>query len=205
MRILRTPPKAPRIRRHADVRQEHEPAESVRAPCLGTLRWQVLGGAQVRLTEAEYAGLLRRRNAPAAGEKSLPSAEREPAGRLAATEQRKPLTARFVLPWPPKGLSPNDRLHWAALSRLKREYRKACRLQVLAQGAQPMEGCLRVQLEFVPPDRRKRDWDNLVASMKAGLDGLADALQVDDAQFVLSFHVARDQIAGLVRVSVEPA
>ena len=157
----------------------------------------------MRLTEAEYADLMRKR--PQAREKAPPRAEREPAGRQVATAPRKPLTARFVLPWPPKGLSPNERLHWAALSRLKREYRKACRLQALAQGAQPMEGCLRVQLEFVPPDRRKRDWDNLVASMKSGLDGVADALQVDDAQFVLSFHVAREQVAGLVRVSVEPA
>lgn len=155
----------------------------------------------MRLTEEQYADLMRNRAAP------MPpaSADLDAGKGVVATAPRKPLTARFVLPWPPKGLSPNDRLHWAALFRLKREYRKACRLQALAQGAQPMEGCLRVQLEFVPPDRRKRDWDNLVASMKSGLDGVADALQVDDAQFVLSFHVARDQIAGLVRVSVEPA
>lgn len=148
----------------------------------------------MRLTEAEYEALIARR-----------SAERVPVAMPVPAEPRKPLTGRFVLPWPPKGLSPNARLHWAALSKLKKQYREACRLQVLAQGAQPMEGCLRVQLEFVPPDRRKRDWDNLVASMKAGLDGLADALQVDDSQFVLSFHVVRDQIAGLVRVYVEPA
>ena len=148
----------------------------------------------MRLTEAEYEALMARRGA-----------ERQQGNGVVATEPGKPLTGRFVLPWPPKGLSPNARLHWAARSKPKKQYREACRLQVLAQGARPMEGCLRVQMEFVPPDRRKRDWDNLVASMKAGLDGLADALQVDDAQFVLSFHVARDRIAGLVRVFVEPA
>lgn len=148
----------------------------------------------MRLTEAEYEALIARR-----------SAERVPVAMPVPAEPRKPLTGRFVLPWPPAGLSPNARLHWAALSKLKKQYREACRLQVLAQGAQPMQGCLRVQLEFVPPNRRKRDWDNLVASMKSGLDGLADALQVDDSQFVLSFHVVPDQVAGLVRVSVEPA
>jgi crossover junction endodeoxyribonuclease RusA len=38
-------------------------------------------------------------------------------------------------------------------------------------------------MRFCPPDKRKRDLDNLLARMKAGLDGLADALGVDDTIF----------------------
>ena len=43
-----------------------------------------------------------------------------------------------------------------------------------------------VGLLFNPPDRRHRDWDNLVASMKAGLDGIADGLKTDDRGFRLT-------------------
>ena len=51
----------------------------------------------MRLTEAEYADLMRRRNTPAAGEKSLPSAEREPAGRrqVATSAENAPSGPKF--------------------------------------------------------------------------------------------------------------
>ena len=110
----------------------------------------------------------------------------------------------FTLPWPTAGLSPNARRHWAQRSRLVKSYRRACWAVALQQGAKPIHaGRVAVHMTFVPPDRRARDWDNLVASMKAGLDGLADALGVDDANFRLSFDVAEGEIGGMVRVRVE--
>jgi crossover junction endodeoxyribonuclease RusA len=116
------------------------------------------------------------------------------------------MTQEVVLPWPPRDLSPNARVHWARKAKVTRSYREACYL--LAKQARlkaPDADRIALTVTFLPPDGRRRDRDNLIASCKALFDGLADALQVDDAQFVLSFHVARDQIAGLVRVSVEPA
>ena len=61
---------------------------------------------------------------------------------------------------------------------------------------------LRVTLTFYPPNKRDRDWDNLLASMKSGLDGLADGLGVNDSLFRPAIEVA-DQIGGFVRVNVE--
>jgi crossover junction endodeoxyribonuclease RusA len=65
---------------------------------------------------------------------------------------------------------------------------------------------LAVTLRFVPPDRRARDIDNLVASMKSGLDGLADALGVDDYRWEMGPpHVSTDvdrETGGAVRVMV---
>lgn len=47
-----------------------------------------------------------------------------------------------------------------------------------------MDVPLHVELVFrPPPDHRERDRDNLLASMKAGLDGVASALQIDDSRF----------------------
>ena len=36
---------------------------------------------------------------------------------------------------------------------------------------------------FIPPDKRSYDRDNLVARMKSGIDGLADALRINDKRF----------------------
>jgi crossover junction endodeoxyribonuclease RusA len=112
-----------------------------------------------------------------------------------------------VLPWPPKELSPNARLHWAALSRVKKAYRTACWLQARKAGisAETLLGAdeADVHLVFYPPDKRNRDADNMLASMKAGLDGLADALKVDDNIFRVTFDVS-DDIGGMVKVSVVP-
>lgn len=44
-------------------------------------------------------------------------------------------------------------------------------------------GPIALTITFVQPDRRARDRDNLLAALKPSLDGLADALGVNDAQF----------------------
>lgn len=114
----------------------------------------------------------------------------------------------LVLPWPPSALSANARHgHWGARARAARAYREACGWQAIAQGARRMaaDARLHVHLRFVPPDRRRRDDQNLIAAMKSGLDGLADVLEVDDSRW----HVTHDPldreggaIGGFVRVTV---
>lgn len=108
-----------------------------------------------------------------------------------------------TIPWPLKGLSPNARMHWAALARVKKEYRAAC--YVLAKQARmqaPSAGLIRIDLEFHQPSRRDYDRDNLIASMKAGLDGLADAMGVDDKRFVIYPPVIAETVGGFVKVKV---
>lgn len=112
------------------------------------------------------------------------------------------------LPWPPRGLSPNARpAHWAVLARAKKGYRARCRAIALAAGCGGVLGApaerLAVHLIFVPPNRRSRDWDNLLASMKAGLDGVADALGVDDGRWRLSMEVVGEPLkGGVVRLEL---
>lgn len=45
------------------------------------------------------------------------------------------------------------------------------------------DGNLVLELTFVRPDRRSYDRDNLIARMKAGIDGACDALGFDDKRF----------------------
>lgn len=111
---------------------------------------------------------------------------------------------QLTLPWPPSALSPNTRhAHWSQLARAKRVYRAACAITARQQGAGSMESReLAVSLVFVPPNRRARDLDNLIGSMKAGLDGLVDVLGVDDSRWTLTAMIDRDNIGGFVRVEI---
>ena len=91
------------------------------------------------------------------------------------------------LPWPPKELSPNARVHWARKAGVSQKYRQdACVLTLCEKKRHIEAACL--HLTFCPPDRRRRDLDNMLASIKAGIDGIADAIQVDDQYFTLTLE-----------------
>lgn len=111
-----------------------------------------------------------------------------------------------TLPWPSKGLSPNARLHWAALSKAKKSYRLACfALTREAKLQAPANGPIRIDMEFHRPTRRSYDSDNLISSMKSGLDGVADAMGVNDKRFVIYPPVIAETVGGFVRVKVSAA
>lgn len=115
----------------------------------------------------------------------------------------------IVLPWPDKGLSPNARLHWARLAKLKAAAREEAAWatkaaiplrdrQGLAQGEDPID----VLLTFTPPDKRPRDRDNMQYAMKAALDGIADALGVDDRRFRPTYAFVEPAKPGRVEVAL---
>lgn len=108
-----------------------------------------------------------------------------------------------VLPWPPRQLSPNQRLHWSAVSKAKGRYRFACStlMREALKGREVNADRLNVAFTFYPPDKRHRDTDNMIAAMKAGIDGMADALGVDDSKWRMSFEVAPD-VGGMVKVRI---
>ncbi len=102
-----------------------------------------------------------------------------------------PLVLR--LPWPPPELSPNARVHWAEKQRATRDYRFECFASAAnhrisetfarrpVRRRTPLSTPVTARVVFVVPDRRRRDLDNALASMKAAWDGLVDqGLLVDD-------------------------
>jgi crossover junction endodeoxyribonuclease RusA len=112
-------------------------------------------------------------------------------------------TLTLTLPWPPKALSPNARLHYMATARAKASYRKTCAWTAREQGARRVTADrLHVSLTFYPPTRHPFDLDNARARMKAGLDGLADVLGVDDSRWSISIARA-GEIGGFVKVDVQ--
>lgn len=110
----------------------------------------------------------------------------------------------FILPWPPTTLSPNDRSHWAVKAKAKAAYREAVAWSAKSQGAHRIDAdALHLTITFYPPTRRAYDLDNALARLKAGLDGLADVLGVDDSKWSLTIQKAPEgAIGGLVRVEV---
>jgi crossover junction endodeoxyribonuclease RusA len=95
---------------------------------------------------------------------------------------------RIETGWPAKHLSPNSRPNPWQLSTAKRKAKNEAFLAtcsvVLPTRPQLGPGKLKVTIEAHPPVERRRDADNLVASCKAMLDGIAYALRVDDSQFL---------------------
>jgi len=87
--------------------------------------------------------------------------------------------------WPNKLLSPNARPHHFVKAREVRKAREAAYYLTRANHWGELQGAskLRVSFTFCPPDKRKRDLDNVFSSMKAARDGIAEALHIDDSKW----------------------
>jgi crossover junction endodeoxyribonuclease RusA len=108
------------------------------------------------------------------------------------------------LPWPPKELSPNARCHWAVKARAAKAYRETVFWTVKGEAMMRPDGPAVLSLVFHPPSRRRIDDDNLVGRFKAGRDGLADALDIDDSQLSLLVKIGKPVKGGAVEVEILP-
>jgi crossover junction endodeoxyribonuclease RusA len=93
-----------------------------------------------------------------------------------------------LLPFPDRRLNPNRSKgqHWASTAALRKSARISAKLLALDAD----NGCtfspgseVALTITFIQPDRRARDRDNLLAACKPMLDGVADALDINDSQF----------------------
>jgi crossover junction endodeoxyribonuclease RusA len=87
----------------------------------------------------------------------------------------------LVLSFPPKDLEPNARPNRYAKAVAIKTYRYGCSIQALSQVRQlavipslPLKPPVKAEITFVVRNLQ-RDADNLLASFKAGIDGLRDA------------------------------
>lgn len=110
--------------------------------------------------------------------------------------------------WPQKALWPNRPAHWSRRSVARRQQREeaywATRVAIGSSGwpsTNTIITQLPVALTFLEPDRRARDLDNMTAAMKGALDGVSQALGVDDKLFDL--RIARGDVVRGGRVVIE--
>lgn len=112
------------------------------------------------------------------------------------------------VPWPLKELNPNWKRGWRGKAKFVKQYRMMCcayatnAIRASNYKVKPL-GDLAFHLDFYPPNKNRRDDDNLVASFKSGRDGIADALGIDDHRFKTSFDVCEPVKGGAVRVTIQ--
>ncbi len=100
-----------------------------------------------------------------------------------------------TLSLPPKALTPNARPHWAAKARAVQAYRGEAFLMARRAVAGVGNGGqwwakvgteIMVRSTFWFRVNRRRDRDNAQASLKSALDGIAEAMGVDDSRFIMA-------------------
>ena len=84
------------------------------------------------------------------------------------------MTRTIVLPLPPKELSPNARVHYMAKAKAAKRYRNRAALEAAAVRPDKPWKRATVQAFVYHKIRRGRDGDNMLASLKSAIDGLAD-------------------------------
>lgn len=89
----------------------------------------------------------------------------------------------ITLPWPDRKLSPNERSHWAKKAPVKAAYREKAYWQAQKHGVILPAERHHIAITFYPPSNRPMDIDNCLASIKSGLDGIADGLGINDKYF----------------------
>ena len=93
------------------------------------------------------------------------------------------------LPFPDKKLMPNKRngKHWTSTVASKDGQKRDAYIltgdALLKAGPHEWPEHIPLSLLYLTPDKRHRDLDNLLAASKALIDGMAQALGVDDKRF----------------------
>lgn len=116
---------------------------------------------------------------------------------------------QIVLPWPHEDLSPNGRVHWSKLAKAKKAAKNAAFYIAREAGAVEFagdeKGIYGLTVIAHPPDKQRRDEDNIKASLKAAIDGMMFALGIDDSRIKDSHTFVVDPIqpGSIIMVLVE--
>jgi crossover junction endodeoxyribonuclease RusA len=103
----------------------------------------------------------------------------------------------IVLDWPNPALMPNrsSGKHWSNTAAIRAKAKDDAFYIAKAEmnGRTFAPGRLRVSITFIAPDKRRRDLDGCLSSIKPHLDGIAKAIGIDDHLFG---PVTLDYVAG---------
>lgn len=86
------------------------------------------------------------------------------------------------IPWFPKELKANSRLQHRFAKKARSYYKSTC-WEIAKDNKPAHKKKYSLSITFHPPCGRRRDLDNCLASIKYGLDGIANAWGVDDSCF----------------------
>lgn len=93
----------------------------------------------------------------------------------------------LIYSWPPSILMPNAarQAHWTKKSPFEKAYRQECLIRTgKPQPTLIIDDCfVPIEITFYPPDKRHRDLDGLLGSVKLLLDALAQGIGINDRNF----------------------
>jgi len=88
-----------------------------------------------------------------------------------------------TLDWPSQKSSMNSREHWSKKAASQKAQKHAAAMLCRHLPQCKHEGEIPVTVTFLPPDKRRRDADNLLSSVKLSLDAIALQIGADDSRF----------------------
>lgn len=93
----------------------------------------------------------------------------------------------ICLPFPDMSLSPNRKngKHWTSTKKAK-DTRYQCAYYATREAMaheKPPTHITALEISFIEPDRRKRDLDNMLSSIKQDIDAICAAIGTDDKNF----------------------
>lgn len=109
------------------------------------------------------------------------------------------------LPWPSEPLWQNRRVHWSKRSKATKIARHYAAMAAREAGVPYLPDAM-LEFSFYPPPMSRPDLQNMPATMKAYIDGIADAMKVDDRKFncVWPSKFGERTKGGAVLVHVKP-
>jgi crossover junction endodeoxyribonuclease RusA len=110
----------------------------------------------------------------------------------------------ICLPFPPRILHPNARPNVFAKAKAAKAYRAHAFYAAKASGVKKASKGVsaHVDITFHPPNRHKHDLDGLLSSIKNGLDGVSDAIGIDDSLWSITIKKGQPIKGGLVSITV---
>ncbi len=117
----------------------------------------------------------------------------------------------LLFPWPSADLSPNARVHHMALHRARKKAKAEAwgMTKALMPPLRIREGSwagpVEVHVTWHPSSARAFDLDNALARLKGHLDGVADALGIDDSAFTFRLERGPKNKLPVVRVTLTPS
>jgi Holliday junction resolvase RusA-like endonuclease len=85
--------------------------------------------------------------------------------------------------WPPPPLWPNRKAHWNKKWMAAMAYKAYA--AAMATGMRGDKAALyRLEIAIHPPDRRRRDMDNIESALKSAIDGFCGKVGIDDSRIV---------------------
>lgn len=104
-----------------------------------------------------------------------------------ADPEAERIVTLIVLPFPPASLSGHAKGYWRGKSALTKHQRQYARYLTEEAGVTvAAEGDIPIHFHFIP-DSRRGDRVNFPIRIKAAVDGIADALGVNDSRFLPSY------------------